>query len=168
MTTRRSRPRSLTVAVATGLVVLLGAGCTGGGPSEKETTIASYTPVPDDQLFARVGELAHVDSAKVSFRDNLTDGATYSGSLVSDGRENPYATLDAAVAVLRQGRPRADIVLTLDVPTDGGAPVQYTSTKLLDRTAADPLTARYGPQPGSGEPPTATTVPTPSGWTPAP
>lgn len=169
MPTPRTRTARRTAAVAVGLALaLLAGGCTEDSPRPKESTIAAYTPRPDDTLFAQVRDLPGVKDATISFRDNLTDGALYSGSLVTDGRENPYAVLDAAVAVLRQGRPGADILLTVDVPTAGGVPVQYTSTKLLDRTLPDPLTARYGPQPGSGEPPTATTVPTPSGWTPAP
>ncbi len=164
----RPVPRTARLVAAGLAVLLLGAGCTGDPAPPKETAIAAYTPVPDDQLFERVRDLPHVEDATISFRDNLTDGELYSGSLVSDGRENPYAVLDAAVALLRQGRARAQILLTLEVPNPGGAPVQYTSTALLDRTVPDPLTARYGPQPGSGEPPSATPVPTPSGWTPAP
>ncbi|WP_392543552.1 hypothetical protein [Oryzobacter telluris] len=169
MPTRLSRTGRRTAGAAAAVVVALGlVGCTGDPVPPKESAITAYTPVPDDQLFDRVRDLPGVTGAKVSFRDNLTDGALYSGALVSDGTQNPYAVLDAAAAVLRQGRPRAGILLTVEVPREGEVPVQYTSTSLLDLTVLDPLTARYGPQPGSGEPPTATPVPTPSGWTPAP
>ena len=113
-------------------------------------------------------DLPHVTEARLAFRDDLTDGRTYTGSLQSDGAVNPYETLDAAVAILRQGRPGADIVITIDVPTSSGPALQLTSTTLLDRGQQDPLTARYGPQPGDGLPPADQPVPTPSGWSPEP
>ncbi len=145
------------------LAVLTGcqSGSGPGGGSDGTTSAAGYTPVPDEELFADVRELPHVTAARLSFRDTAADGRLYSGTLTTDGAQDPYVVLDAATAILRQGRPSALVSITASGPTGR----EYANTELLDRTADDPLTARYGPQPGDGTPPADAPPPAP-GWTP--
>ena len=176
MTPRQLRRRHL-LGVASVAVVLLGAsaGCAlggggsgggGGGGGGTASPSTTYRPVPDNQLFAAVRALPDVTDARISHRDNATDGSLYSGTLVTDGSTNPYTTLDAAVAILRQGRQGAQVVLTVAPDKARGIPRQFVSTEILDRSAPDPLTARYGPQPGPGTPPSDPPVPPAPGWSP--
>ena len=169
--THRPRQRRRLLHAAATVAVLLGAttGCAvggGGGGAGTASASASYQPVPDEQLFAAVRALPDVTGARISHRDNATDGSLYSGTLVTDGSTNPFATLDAAVAILRQGRQGAQITLAVAPDRARGIPRQYTSTEFLDRSAADPLTERYGPQPGPGTPPSEPPVPPAPGWSP--
>ena len=166
---RLSRSRSRVSSVAVGLVLVTGlGGCSMLGGDDPAPSAASYTPVPDDRLFDEISALPHVRTATISFRDTPTDGRLYSGRLETDGEENPYAVLDAATAVLRQGRPRAQILVTVAADPTRGVPREYTSTEILDRSQPDPLTARYGPQPGDGTPPVDDPAPVAPGWTAPP
>ncbi len=161
----RRRPATLPVLAA--LVALAAAGCVGGS-SGSGTPSPSWTPVPDDELVARVRALPHVTDASIAFRDNITDGIGYRGTVTTDGRENPYEVMDRAYAILRQGRP-GTIWVSVTVPTSNGVPRSYDDGPLLgDPTAgrSERLDARYGPQPGDGTPPAGEPVPTPTGWTP--
>ncbi len=159
VTATRARRQGAAALLAALVLVPLTA-CTFGTGGTPEP---SYSPVPDDELFARIDELPHVTGSRVSFRDNATEGKVYTGSITLDGSVNPFETLDEAAAILRQGRPAAGILLAAKGPTGR----EYTTSEFTGYTEKE-LAERYGSQPGDGRPPSDRPVPTPTGWTPEP
>lgn len=165
MTGLRARPlgpalRAGALLAVTALV--LGA-CLGGSGDEP---VAGYTPVPDDTLFAQVRDLPHVESAELWGRDaDATTGAQYTARLTTDGTVDPYVVIDATAAILRQGYERATLEVWVAKDPASGIPETYRLLDLLDRAAEDPLTDRYGPQPGDGTPPADDPPPPAPGWT---
>lgn len=113
-------------------------------------TGSGYTPVPDDELFARVARLPGVTRAEVSHTDVFGDETKYRGDIVVGRRTSEVETLDRAIAILRQGRPGAMMALSVYSPDSDR---MYTARDLGLFTPED-LTDRYGEQPGTGEPPT--------------
>lgn len=107
-----------------------------------------YTPVPDKQLYSRIAELPGVAKVDISYQDDLDDPATYVGEINLAPRADPEQVLDQAMAILRQGRFRALMALSAYPPT---SPAIYSDT--VAGHTRDDLDTRYGPQPGSGQPP---------------
>jgi hypothetical protein len=134
-----------TLAVVVALVALAGA-CSGG--SEKATG-PDYEPVPDRELFSRIGRLPGVISTEIQHRDTFNDRHDYVGTVTADAKVDPVRLLDQVIAVLRQGRWQASMSLHVRQPD--------RTTTIVDlglRSAGEPdLTERYGPQPGDGRPP---------------
>ena len=144
------------------VLTLLGA-CT--IPSSRPSPTATYTPVPDAELYRRIAALPHVTNVIIDYSDSFSNGSRYDGGLTTDGQENPYLTLDQTIAILRQGVLRAYISIDLDFPGPDGRTETAFSSRFPGDTESD-LSQRYGPQPGSGIPPASPPVPTPSNWTP--
>lgn len=117
-------------------------------PDDPEPTV-SYSPVPDDRLFGEVAELPGVSDVDLEFDDSFSGGNGYVGDLRLESGDDPVATLDTVIAILRQGRP--EVAMTIEVLQ----PDRTTTTVDLPmRSATEPfLTERYGPQPGDGVPP---------------
>lgn len=107
-----------------------------------------YTPLADSTLYTQIAGLPGVTAVDIEWRDEFGNSNTYVGTVTVDSSVDPRATLDHAVAILRQGRP--DALMTVQVIQDGVA----TQLSALGISGTDPdLTERYGPQPGTGEPP---------------
>jgi hypothetical protein len=148
--TMTSRLRLVPPLVLAGLLSVGAAGCS---PSEgtldgPEPTV-SYTPVPDDELFADVAELPGVSQVDLEFDDSSTGGYGYVGDLRLEPGGDPVQALDRVIAILRQGRPEAAMTIEVRQPDR-----TTTTVDLPMRSATEPyLTDRYGPQPGDGSPP---------------
>ncbi len=125
--------------------------CTGGG--EKDDP--DYTPVPDAKLFAQVERLDGVVSADLSWTDKFGMSNTYGGVIRTRG-VSACEVLDHAYAILRQGRPDADLVIEVEqreAPPSDLAEFDVVNMRAIDRTVARDPAARYGEQPGTGKPP---------------
>ncbi len=131
--------------VVVGVLLLVG-GCMSAG-SEGGQTRPDYTPVPDDELFARVSGLPGVDRADLSFNDNFSE-FTYLGEVDISPEADAQTVLDTIYATLRQGRFDADMNI---IGYQSGRPVRLAALK--NAGVASELEERYGPQPGDGTPP---------------
>lgn len=150
--TVRPGPRWALLVVVCAAVLL-------GGCGRDEPDDPGYSPVPDDQLYSRIAELPEVTDVDVDFVDDVTNGRTYIGGIEVTRTADPLAVLDQAIAILRQGRYRASMGLSVLRPAPSGK-LEVTYGFELGIAPSEPdLTERYGPQPGTGQPPE--TPPTP-------
>lgn len=126
------------------VVILASLGACHDGKKDDEP---DYTPIADDRLFQQIGDLPGVTDVSVKWSDDFGNTG-YIGRVTVDESADPVDTLDRAYAILRQGRYDAPIAVT--VVQDG----RMTSAAALGiGSSAAELTERYGPQPGTGEPP---------------
>lgn len=107
-----------------------------------------YTPKPDPQLYAAIQRLPGVQTVRIRYFDNADKPQIYVGEIRVDPGTDLTTVLDHAMAILRQGRFRA--LLDLSVFSKSQTPV--SSDTLVGDTRAG-LDKRYGPQPGNGTPP---------------
>lgn len=132
--------------LAVAITVALMAGCLPGGGTDDKP---GYEPVPDDELFAEVAALDGVRSVDVRFVEGFGRTNNYGGEIVVEDPDRALEVLDRAAAILWQGREGALADLLLLGPDN--QLLHYTSDLGL-RSPAD-YEERYGPQPGTGEPP---------------
>lgn len=127
------------------LSLLLGiSGCVGSTAEP-----VRYEPVPDEQLFAEVGRLPGVVEADVSYDNSFTTGSNYLALLRVKRGTDVAGVIDAATAILWQGRPDASILVEV---TRRGSNLIVNSTS-VGLSARESFVRRYGPQPGDGEVP---------------
>jgi hypothetical protein len=132
-----------------GVLMLLGA-CSLGG-SDDGPTKPDYTPVPDDELYSRIGQLPGVQAVDVRYNGTWPE-SKYSGEITIEPGADAQQVLDQAYAILRQGR--YDVAITV-------AALQDRTSISFDRLAGGrpgipaELEKRYGPQPGNGTPPSS-------------
>lgn len=143
----------LALVAATGL-----SGCTNSVPEQESTVTApDYTPVPDEELTRQIAAIDGVVEEQVSYEDSTNTPNTYLGRItVADGvtRAEAVEIYDHAVAILRQGRPRAGMGILVESASLGVDSFVVSSADLdLRGGTPDALEKRYGPQPGDGTPP---------------
>jgi len=128
------------------IVLLSLMGCSLANPP---TPRATYRPISDEILRARIAALAGVTRVELRWSNGFDNANSY-GGVVEVGRDvEPIAVLDRVLAILRLGRPGADL---------GGVRVARpsaldVSATLVGLWSQADYTARYGPQPGTGVPP---------------
>lgn len=143
-------PMSRVLTALVCLVPLL-ASCTSGGGKEEP----DYTPVPDAKLFAQVKALDGVVSSSIDWTDKFGMSNSYGGVIRTRG-VSACEVLDHAYAILRQGRPDADIIIEVeqrDPPPSDLAEFDVIDMSAVDREVESDPASRYGEQPGTGEPP---------------
>ena len=113
------------------------------------TPRATYAPVADATLYARIAAIPGVTAVDVRWTNGFDNPNGYRGTIDVRANANEVQILDRALAILRQGRPSADLG-GLEVAREGAFVVFASDFGLW--TQSD-YTARYGPQPGSGLPP---------------
>lgn len=158
---RRVRLHGLPIVLLVAVCSLSLAGCVrADSPSDSAPSAGSaqpsYAPLPDDQLFAAIRALPSVTSSEVSFTDNITHGIQYRGTIYVDGSVDPVRVLDQANAILWQGRPaRLAIEVVSGTRTSGSLAVTQRSLglDLIGSQAEAAYEKRYGPRPGTGQPP---------------
>ena len=114
----------------------------------QDSDAPSYTPVPDDELYADISALPGIAAVQLVY----DEAGGYTGTvLVGPGREL-CPVLDRVFAILRQGRPDAPIDVTVAKEADGSTSGRSLRMEEVDpAVAADPV-QRYGAQPGTGAP----------------
>ena len=128
------------------LVALVLSAC---GPDQPDVTGPSYTPVPDDVLFARVSALPGVAAQHLEYLDSFANPNGYSGTVDAKKGVDPRELLDAVLAVLRTGHPDA----ALDVSVSSRSLGYQIGPDFLGLFLKEDFDRRYGPQPGDGTPP---------------
>lgn len=126
-------------AITTLVLALALAACDGPG----------YTAKADAELFKAIRELPGV--ARTDMMDSTTgfqEGTGYSGYILLEHGADTAAVIDATLAILWQGRRNAGYGLIQWNQDRKG--YRDTDVGLFDH---DDLEARYGPQPGTGVPP---------------
>ena len=131
--------------LALAIVMALLTGCRSGGGDDEP----AYEPVPDEDLYAAIAALDGVRKVEIRYVEGFARTNNYGGELTVDDPSRAMELLDRAVAILWQGRPGA--LADLLVLGPDRQLLHYTSDLGL-RTRAD-YEERYGPQPGTGEPP---------------
>lgn len=131
----------LAVAVAVALMT----GCLPGGEDDG----GGYEPVPDDELYAEIAALDGVQEVDIRFVEGFGRTNNYGGELTVADPDRALELLDRAIAILWQGREGA--LADLLVLGPDRQLLHYPSDLGL-RKPAD-YEERYGPQPGTGEPP---------------
>lgn len=123
-------------------------------------TVRLMTTVPDipmtskftdEQLFAQVAALEGVDSADIAYRNEFGNDNIYVGTIIVSQRDQALRLLDHTVAILRQGRRNASIIIVVNVKSATGE--AFGMYDLLGSDVHSNLDKRYGPQPGNGMPP---------------
>lgn len=109
---------------------------------------SGYEPVPDGDLFAQVAQVPGVTQVHLTGYDGEPQGTGYNGQIVIDGSADPVAVLDRVLAILWQGMPDAnyDSVRVLK----DTSPTRASDVGLTRHAEFE---ERYGPQPGTGVPP---------------
>lgn len=127
-------------------LLLVASACSPGGSDRPARS--TYTPVPDDEIFASIRALPGVERADLSFNDTFP-AQSYLASITLSTDADAQSVLDTVYAKLWQGREGADI--TLEAQQAG----RVVRLDALDGgpTSRSRLTERYGPQPGDGTPP---------------
>lgn len=110
----------------------------------------AYDPLPEARLYSDIEALPGVTSQRIDSFDSGSEGTGYDGTIRVDNQADPLAVLDQALAILWQGLPRASFH-SFGVLGEDGTEVRPSDVGL---TSPDEFEARYGPQPGTGEPPT--------------
>ena len=140
--------RTVGVLLLPVLCLLVLTGCVLGGGSDPDKG-SSYDPVPDAQLFADVGRIDGVRSVDLDYLDSFANPNSYAGTItVEPGAKDVAGIVDRMCAILRQGHPDASILVS--VALRGNATVATTAYHVA---LPQDLEKRYGPQPGTGEPP---------------
>lgn len=146
------------------VLLVLVVGCSVGRQQQPRPTSPSspapYTQVPDSTLFAEIGELPGVENVDIAFWDDI-NGRQYLGDvIVAADTPKPTALdlLDRVNAILRQGEPAALIGVMVSTQSPTLTTPVATQQDLGLPKGIEWLTAaeeRYGPQPGTGQPPTS-------------
>ena len=145
-----SRRTALLALPAVCLLLLTGCLLGGGGQADPDPSPSpAYDPVPDDQLFAQVARLDGVRAVDLDYVDTFANPNSYGGT-VTVARDATHVSriVDRTCAILWQGHP--DVSVLFEVALPDGSLVSSTSYHLA---SPDDLEQRYGPQPGTGEPP---------------
>lgn len=116
--------------------------------SSPETPRATYTPTPDTALYVRIAKIPGVINVDIGWVNRFGDTNTYVGRIRVRRGIGQVSILDQSLAILRQGRPGAFLVIQV---FRRGSPA-ITPQDFGLRSIAD-YESRYGPQPGSGLPP---------------
>jgi hypothetical protein len=117
--------------------------------SSPPTPRATYRPVPDRQLYARIAKLPGVVGVHLNWKNGFENPNSYGGEIRSARGADKIEILDRALAILRQGRPGASFGGLEVVPPDDFV----LGPGHLGLLGPADYTARYGPQPGTGVPP---------------
>jgi hypothetical protein len=133
--------------IVLGMLLLAGA-CSSGGSDGGGGTDPGYPPVPDDELYARIAKLPGVQASDIRYDDTWPE-SKYRGEITVEPGADVQAVLDAAYAVLRQGR--ADVAITVSALQDRTS-IRFEGLGGRSGIPAN-LEKRYGPQPGDGTPP---------------
>ncbi|MGI9156140.1 MAG: hypothetical protein ACR2FG_05820 [Marmoricola sp.] len=137
-----SRTRIVVVSVlVAGLLSSCGAG--GGGPKKP-----SYTPVADQDLYARIARLPGVTRVDVSYTDTFTSTNSYAGNVYVTAKAPAEQVLVKALAILWQGHPGAAMTGVAVAPP-GKVQLFPSDLGLESRTS---FVQKFGPQPGDGKP----------------
>lgn len=128
------------------LALFLLAGCS---LNNMPTPRATYSPVSDVSLYRRVANIPGVTGVELRWTNGFDNPNGYGGTVYAGRDSDDVAILDQVLAILRQGRPGADLD-AIEVWRMGSYPVFPSEFGLKGQ--AD-YTARYGPQPGTGVPP---------------
>jgi hypothetical protein len=125
------------------LVTACSSGSSDGGGKK-----ADYTPIPDDELYAAIGEIPGVQAVDIRYNDTFPE-KKYGGEITIESGVDAQDVLDAAYAVLRQGR------FDVGISVFGLQDKTSISFDRLGGRSGIPsrLEERYGPQPGDGTPP---------------
>ena len=123
----------------TGLLLLVLTAC--GGPA--------YKPLPDATLYSDIEAIPGVTKQKINSHDSMSQGTGYGGQILIDTTADPVDVLDGTLAILWQGMPDASYIGVRVIQKDG----EVTRSSDVGLTSPDDFEARYGPQPGTGEPP---------------
>lgn len=128
-------------------LMLLTAACSSSG-SDPEPTSSDYTPVPDADLFARIADIPGVEKVDIRYVGTFPE-SKYGGEITIATGTDAQDVLDAAYAILRQGR--RDVGISVFGIQDR---TSITFDRLGGRSGIpSELKKRYGPQPGTGTPP---------------
>lgn len=109
---------------------------------------ADYRPAKTDaQIYREIAALPHITDVDIQWVDDFSQGNTYTGEVTVTAERYIVETLDHVNALLRQGRfgayPSVGVVgNNLDISLDS-----------VGLSASGAIEDRYGPQPGTGEPP---------------
>lgn len=127
--------------------------CVLTGCSPEREPKPSYTPVPDEKLFAEVADLPGVLGEDLEWVQEPDDGDLYGGVVFVRRKQDSCRVLDQTYAILRKGRPDAPILVRVvpGPPTDDPGP--GLNSEALDPDLYLHPERRYGPQPGNGKPP---------------
>jgi len=128
------------------VVALLLTAC---GHDQPESAGPSYTPVPDDELFARVAALPGVAAQHLEYLDSFANPNSYTGTVDAKKGVDPRKLLDAVLALLRTGHPNAALAVTVNSDSLG----YQIGPDFLGLFLKEDFDRRYGPQPGDGTPP---------------
>ena len=128
------------------VVALLLTAC---GPDQPEPAGPSYTPVPDDELFAQVADLPGVAGQHLEYLNSFANPNGYSGTVDAKKGVDPRKLLDAVLALLRTGHPDAALAVTVSSRSLG----YQIGPDYLGLFLKEDVDRRYGPQPGDGKPP---------------
>jgi hypothetical protein len=131
------------------LLVLILTGLTGCSLDNLPTPRATYRPVIDAALYARIGQVPGVTDVRVRWTNGFDFPNGYRGIIAVRRGGDAADVLDRVLAILRQGRAGAALD-GIKVAATGTVGVFAEDFGLV--TQAD-FTARYGPQPGTGVPP---------------
>ena len=134
--------------LAVAALLLLAACATKSGPARP-----GYTPVPDSVLYHRIAAIHGVTSVHVVYAADWVAGQRYAGTVDVSDSKDALRILDEAFAILRMGH--YDAGLYVDVVEPSG---RHLGRRSLGLHSDQDVAARYGPQPGSGVPPS--TLPT--------
>jgi hypothetical protein len=139
---------------------VLAAACSSG--SDEGPRTPGYEPLSTAELVRRIEALPGVVGVHVEFRpaDACVGGcAAYAGYVeAAAGVPSPVVLLDRVYAILRLGEPRAALDETrLELRPRASDPPgtdrDVRAEDIGDLTLEEDRRARYGPQPGTGEPP---------------
>lgn len=126
--------------------MIIAAGCTGRTDDDGP---ASYTPIPDQDLFSQIADLPGVINSDIAFNDTFPEHV-YVGRVEIEPDMDAQAMLDTIYATLRQGQPDADINIS---GSQGDRGVRFDMLPGSGVGTAENLAERYGSQPGDGSPP---------------
>lgn len=145
------RTVDLFFSIVLGASILLLAGC-----STDPQPRADYRPAKTDaQIYREIAQLPHVTDVDIRWVDDANTGNTYTGIVRVTQTRYVVDTLDHVNALLRQGR--FSSYLTVGVRSEQN-PLRVANDAVgLSAPAA--VEHRYGPQPGTGEPPTNEPLP---------
>lgn len=120
-----------------------------GCSSSPKAVKAPYTPIPDSVLFARIATLPGVVRSDLTWVNRFGDSNSYGGQVRVRAGVDGVHILDSILAILRQGRAGAfyGAVEILEPRQFAITPTDFGLWSQAD------YTARYGPQPGTGVPP---------------
>ncbi|MDR7361555.1 hypothetical protein [Nocardioides marmoribigeumensis] len=111
----------------------------------------AYAAVPDSRLYAEVGGLRGVVDVALAYDDQAAPAA-YTGTVTVAPGRRLCRVLDQVYAILRQGHHGAAIHVEVARQHGGDRPGRHLRMEDVDAAVAADPGARYGAQPGTGEP----------------